>query len=293
MTKAKLALIHEGDKITVSGAVPTEQNRQAILEQLKAAFGEGTFMGEVLVDAATEAPPWLDSLRDVLPTVKTPGTEIGFEGDTINVSGSITETAKNSWLGQLKAIAGDRFKIRESFTIAETMPEPEKEAPPPSTVTTPQPVPEPTTPTPAASSPAATPGVDQGLTALAALKTGFTGQELVNALNLLTIKFEPGSAAISAESIHVLMKVAESIKAAPPGTVIEVGGHTDDQGDPQASSSLSWARASAVREALVQQGVNTNALTTKGYGDSKPVADNVTAEGRAKNRRIEFTVIGK
>ena len=126
--------------------------------------------------------------------------------------------------------------------------------------------------------------------ALAALKPGFTGQDLVAALNLNIINFSTGSAQIPADEQDFLNKVALAMKAAPAGTVIEIGGHTDNSGDPAANMTLSQQRAEAVRNYLVQQGVGGDLLVAKGYGDSKPIGSNDTEEGKFRNRRIEFTV---
>jgi outer membrane protein OmpA-like peptidoglycan-associated protein len=127
--------------------------------------------------------------------------------------------------------------------------------------------------------------------ALSALEPGkFSADDLVKALNLMIIHFNTGSAAISADSLDILGKAATALKAAPAGTKVEVGGHTDNVGNADMNLKLSDARANAVRAKLVELGVAADALTAKGYGDSKPVADNATDEGRARNRRIEFTL---
>jgi OmpA-OmpF porin, OOP family len=81
------------------------------------------------------------------------------------------------------------------------------------------------------------------------------------------------------------------MKAAPAGTTIEIDGNTDDRGDPASNMTLSQKRANAVRHYLVQQGVDPSTLTTKGNGDTKPLASNDTNEGRLHNRRIEFIVV--
>ena len=82
-----------------------------------------------------------------------------------------------------------------------------------------------------------------------------------------------------------------STSVAPAGTRVEIGGHTDNTGDAAANLKLSEDRANAVRTKLVDLGVPADLLTSKGYGDTKPVADNSTDDGRAKNRRMEFTVV--
>lgn len=126
--------------------------------------------------------------------------------------------------------------------------------------------------------------------ALAALKPGFTGSDLINALNLEVINFPTGSSQIPAENYEFLNKAAAAIKAAPSGTSIEIGGHTDNSGDASANVRLSQQRADAVRDYLITQGVDGSMLTSKGYGNSQPVGSNDTDEGRFRNRRIEFSV---
>src|SRR5262249_6717514 len=110
--------------------------------------------------------------------------------------------------------------------------------------------------------------------ALAALRPGFTAQELVGALNLEVINFPTGSAQIPNESYECLNKAAAAFKAAPAGTVVDIGGHTDNTGDSTANRTLSQQRADAVRAYLLQQGVSPGMLTATGYGDTKPVAAN-------------------
>ena len=147
------------------------------------------------------------------------------------------------------------------------------------------------TPAPPAADATATPA-DAGA-ALDKLSAGggtLNVDDLVKALNLMIIHFDTGSARISADSLDVLKKAATAIKQAPAGTKIEVSGHTDNTGNAASNQKLSQARAEAVSKQLAGDGVDAGTLTSKGYGQDKPVADNSTDEGRAKNRRIEFTV---
>jgi len=130
---------------------------------------------------------------------------------------------------------------------------------------------------------------DKAAAALAALKPGYTPQDLASALNLEILNFDTGSAQLPAYSMPFLNKAAEVIKMGPGGMVIEVGGHTDNTGDSMANLSLSQQRANAVENYLAQQGVPASQLTAKGYGDTRPVASNDTEEGRFRNRRIEFS----
>lgn len=125
--------------------------------------------------------------------------------------------------------------------------------------------------------------------ALSALKPGFGAKELTDILNQSVINFPTGSADVPDESKPWLTTTAEQMKKLPSGTVIEISGHTDNVGDEAANLQLSQERAASVRQFLVIQGVDANALTTAGYGSTMPVASNDSFDGRFKNRRIEFT----
>ncbi len=102
----------------------------------------------------------------------------------------------------------------------------------------------------------------------------------------LDVNFDSGSARIRADSTKDLTDLAELIKDGK--TKGEVGGHTDNVGQPQSNLSLSQERAISVVAYLVGKGVPKDVLTAKGYGDSKPVAANDTAENKQRNRRVEF-----
>jgi len=132
---------------------------------------------------------------------------------------------------------------------------------------------------------------DRAAAALAGLKAGFSGDDLVGALNLTNIYFDTGSATITGDSQQTLRAAADAIKQAPAGTRIELGGHTDNTGDAAGNLTLSQQRADAVATRLGELGVSAGVLSAKGYGQEKPRADNATDAGKAQNRRIEFSVV--
>ena len=76
-----------------------------------------------------------------------------------------------------------------------------------------------------------------------------------------------------------------------PTLKIEIAGHTDNKGDKKYNQTLSQKRAESVVNYLVQKGIALTRLTAKGYGDTMPVAPNVTEENKAKNRRTELKVL--
>ncbi len=103
---------------------------------------------------------------------------------------------------------------------------------------------------------------------------------------LLKVNFATGSSVIPAADKAGLNDFA--VGAKKDALKGEISGHTDNTGNAAANVALSDARAKAVVAYLVKQGVAANALTAKGYGADKPIADNATADGRARNRRVEF-----
>jgi outer membrane protein OmpA-like peptidoglycan-associated protein len=123
------------------------------------------------------------------------------------------------------------------------------------------------------------------------LRPGFSVNDLLNVLNQSIINFPTGSAEMPAAGKALLQQAAVAFKQLPAGTVIEIGGYTDNTGDPAANVQLSQQRAEAVRAALVQAGVDPSMLVAKGYGSASPIAGNDTLEGRFRNRRIEYKVI--
>lgn len=103
-----------------------------------------------------------------------------------------------------------------------------------------------------------------------------------------TVRFRTGSAMIDIGNEDLLEQLAQTARTCPGSLVVE--GYTDSRGDAEMNQALSLARAIAVRDALAQLGVETGRVTAKGFGESNPIADNETADGRAKNRRIAITV---
>ncbi|TCP44510.1 OmpA family protein [Rhodovulum marinum] len=104
------------------------------------------------------------------------------------------------------------------------------------------------------------------------------------------ITFAPGSTRIEGSAVRVVDAIADVLRRCPDAQ-IEIGGHTDSQGREEMNESLSQQRAEAVLTALMARRVLTSNLTARGYGESRPIADNGTEEGREANRRIEFRLI--
>jgi outer membrane protein OmpA-like peptidoglycan-associated protein len=106
------------------------------------------------------------------------------------------------------------------------------------------------------------------------------------------VLFDTGKYTLKPGAREKLAKIS-GIVMAHPGLNLQVEGHTDSVGSDEYNQTLSEHRASSVRDFLVQQGVPEASVTSRGFGKTQPVASNDTAEGRAKNRRVELVVTGE
>jgi outer membrane protein OmpA-like peptidoglycan-associated protein len=245
----------EAAGVTISGAVPDEKTRGAILDALKAVFGADAVKGDLTVDPNRDAAPWLTNLRPALEALKIPGLHAAFDGGAVEIGGAIPDRERVA--SSLKSVFGEGVRVGALVDSVGDW---------------------------------ATIANAKASEALVALKTGFSAADLVSALNLSIVNFPADSAEVPAPIMSFLDTAAASLKALPAGYEIEVAGYTDDTGDPAANLALSLHRAEAVRNALVKAGAPAGALTAKGYGSVNPVATNDTEEGRFRNRRIEYHV---
>jgi OOP family OmpA-OmpF porin len=114
--------------------------------------------------------------------------------------------------------------------------------------------------------------------------------DINNVIETLGIEFAPGEIVLQKSSNDTLRNMADIMQTCYM-VPMEIGGHTDSQGRKSLNLSISQARAEAVMDSLLSYDILTGNLIAKGYGESTPIADNKTSEGRNKNRRIEFTLI--
>lgn len=130
------------------------------------------------------------------------------------------------------------------------------------------------------------------MTEVAAMAQVVSANELLQALNkdgfiALYINFDTGKANLKQDGLATVKEIVAMMKA-HPGLKLAVEGHTDNVGDAVSNKTLSENRARSVTAAIVAAGVDPGRLSAAGFGQEKPVADNRTEEGRAKNRRVEL-----
>jgi OmpA-OmpF porin, OOP family len=127
--------------------------------------------------------------------------------------------------------------------------------------------------------------VNNGLR-VAATQQGVLDAALANRI----IEFESGKATLTDSGRSILDQMSVALQKLK-GVRVEVIGHTDNAGSRAGNLSLSQARAEAVKEYVVARGISGDLIAVSGEGPDRPVADNATPEGRARNRRIEFRVV--
>ncbi len=125
---------------------------------------------------------------------------------------------------------------------------------------------------------------------LGAMLSAASGDADAASLVLEGVNFRTNSDQLTPDSIAVLDVVIADLKKHET-IIVEIAGYTDNTGDPAYNVALSERRAQAVVDYLVKGGIDAGRLSAKGYGAASPIADNATAEGRQKNRRVEMHVI--
>jgi outer membrane protein OmpA-like peptidoglycan-associated protein len=105
----------------------------------------------------------------------------------------------------------------------------------------------------------------------------------------ITVFFKSNSSKLSAEAMDLIKKVGES---SPDVVKVSVSGYTDSRGKRPSNEALSKERSDFVVNALVESGVSVKSIVSDGYASDSPIADNESASGRAKNRRVEIKIVG-
>jgi outer membrane protein OmpA-like peptidoglycan-associated protein len=111
-----------------------------------------------------------------------------------------------------------------------------------------------------------------------------------NKITTHAINFDINKSIIKPESMEFMRQLAQFLKA-NPAIKLEIDGHTDNDGDPEANLLLSLTRANEVKFKLIDLGIDEKRLSTKGFGATKPLQPNTTPEAKSNNRRVEFVKV--
>ena len=258
-TPTQLALSNDNGVVRASGSVHDEDAKASIVNALNAVFGADKVKSAISVDQSAAAASWLGNFRAALEALKGANVAAIFEGDKVSVGGGAMADPERD-----KIIAALRNALGAGVTVGAL-----------------------TDKTAAAIAVAN----DRATTELASLGSGFGVKDLLFALNDSVVNFASDSAEVPASMAPFLKTAAAELKQLKAGHVLEIAGYTDNTGDAALNLALSQKRAEAVRAALIKYGADPNMLVAKGYGEADPIASNDTAEGRLKNRRIEYHVI--
>jgi OmpA-OmpF porin, OOP family len=256
---ARFALSNDNGVVRASGVVRDDDAKTSIIDTLNAVFGADKVKSDVSVDQSATAAPWLGAFRAAIEALKGANVDAIFEGDKVNVGGAtMDDAARDKIIAALKSALGANVvvgaltdKTAAAVAVAN----------------------------------------DRATTELASLQSGFAVKDLLFALNDSVVNFASGSAEVPESMAPFLKTAAADLKQLKAGHVLEIAGYTDNTGDAALNLALSQKRAEAVREALINYGADPDMLVAKGYGEADPVASNDTAEGRLKNRRIEYHVV--
>ena len=258
-TPTQLALSNDNGVVQASGSVRDEDAKTSIVNALNAVFGADKVKSAISIDQSAAAASWLGGFRAALEALKGANVDAIFEGNKVNVGGAAMDdsvrskiiAALSSALGVGVTVGALTDKTAEAVAVAN----------------------------------------NRATTELASLGSGFGVKDLLFALNDFVFSFASDSAEVPEAMAPFLKTAAADLKQLKAGHVLEIAGYTDNTGDAALNLALSQRRAEAVREALIKYGVDPDMLVAKGYGEADPVASNDTAEGRLKNRRIEYHVI--
>jgi len=233
-------LASAAEPVVVQGTVADETTRAAIVQRLRALYGPGLVVDQLVVGRVAADQTWAQQVQHALgPALRQVRKgQFRMEGNRLMIRGEVASAALR------RQVAGDIMA-----------------------------------------------GLESGYTLSNELRTDASVQQQLDAtLALRTIEFETGAALLRPSGMQILDQIAVVLLQLQ-GRQLAVTGHTDNTGAPQANQALSLARAQAVRSYLAARGVAPEAISVDGMGAQHPLADNATAEGRARNRRIEFRVL--
>jgi outer membrane protein OmpA-like peptidoglycan-associated protein len=256
---SQLQLSFNNGKAVVNATVGSEAEKAELLKSLEAVYGKDGFSGDIKVDAAARPASWLPKLDELLKLSKVPGAELSIKGADVSLGGTLADP-KLGLLDKLKSLFGGGMNVVNSLFSTEA---------------------------------AVKTAAEKFSDAIKALPVSgkCDADALAKAMNLYVINFPSGASEITVTDVAALKMAVPALEnCSKGGAKIEIAGHTDNTGSAGTNLKVSEARANAVKQLLVSEGIPAAGITAKGYGDTQPVADNRTEEGRFQNRRITYAL---
>ncbi len=246
----------QGRQLVLSGYAPSQSARDAVFLLAAMRFPDADISG--VLEIASGAPPeegWLAAASISLQALaRLDNGAVEADGPAFEVSGVVANSARAAAVSQLMGLIDDGFSGAAKLTLA------------PPEITAEQ-------------------AADAAPTEVA--EPDRCAEQSRSILGNAQISFARDRASLNGPS-QVLLDALATALGACPGLKIAITGHTDAAGSAAANHRLSLARAGAVGDYLRDAGVDAAHITTGGAGESEPLVSNTTAEGRARNRRIEF-----
>ncbi|KWX24592.1 hypothetical protein AFM11_07885 [Mycolicibacterium wolinskyi] len=256
---APLSITRNGNDITLSGDLPDDAAKTALLDSLRAQFGPDVNLVDNLNIKPGVNTPDPAALGSVFQAAAAgiPDFDFKLDGDRLTLTGTATSDEVRAAVEAAVKQGWPNLQLTNNITVGPVPPAPTAPAPPPA--------------------PAPAPGPCAAL------------QDDVSALLRTPINFDTDGFGLTSGSEQLLTQVADKLKTCP-GARAAVTGYTDSSGNDAINVPLSANRAKAVADYLVSQGLAPDHVTSSGAGSANPIAGNDTPQGRAQNRRVEITV---
>lgn len=266
---SNLIVTKVGEQLALEGFLPSQKQIDKLMAVIQVVFSGHTIDNRVSAADDNSAPQWLAPVISLIPelvSIERGGIKVDDHG--LILTGAVeSEADKRLLVERAKYVLGDLIPIHDHLTVLEVT------RPASSDIAN-----DDTLPPVADINPDPQPADQREIEAKLA------------ELDLSAIRFAPGSARITPFGEVVLDKVSQLLQQYDQARV-EIGGHTDTIGDDRFNRALSSRRAQAVRNYLVARGIAKDRMESVGYGETRPLTDDQTPEGQARNRRIEFKII--
>ena len=260
-----------GEKIIISGVLPSQSQMEDLFASLEEVYSDVTFVNQLVLD---EYVTELVSLKDIFQAGRLIEGKYVINGKNIAIDGLVeSESIKESIDKGLLQLSFDEFTIKNSLKVEVEVDSQTSDVELIAEKKTPK-------------------VIEKDFKEVITLenpKNLLCRQKLDEVLSESKVYFATSLSTLNPDSFEVLGKIINVLDECPDANIV-VAGHTDNVGDTNKNLRLSQQRADVVADFLRNQGSLNNSITAIGYGEARPIADNTTATGQSENRRTQFIV---